>query len=36
MMAKYCSNCRYYIKGKCTLTNEWTDKFASCTKHKLA
>ena len=29
---EYCTNCRYYIKGKCTLTKRLMDKLASCTK----
>lgn len=31
---EYCTNCRYYIKGKCTLTGAFMDKLASCTKYK--
>ena len=32
MSGSYCCNCRYYMKGKCTLTQQFMDKLAGCTK----
>ena len=33
-MANYCSTCRFYVKGKCTLLDKWMDKFASCSQYE--